>query len=237
MISLKQSISILLYEKEKILNSILQYQISNHNHYEVFATENNEEFHKIIINKCFDVCILNLNDFSNESKNFMNMHFINMLRTKNENVNIIAYHEPFFKKFVDNFSKMFLLEKPFKLVTLLNYLDSINNTETYYSSNKYLMNHIIFSPSKKTISNLKTNYTERLTEKENNLLIYFYDKKNEEKLKKDLLTKIWGFSEKINTHTLETHIYRLKQKLNKINKNLSLSLRNKNGLYYLEYKE
>ena len=237
MIFLKQNFPILLYEKEKILNSILQYQISNHNHYEVFATENNEEFHKIIINKSFDVCILNLNDFSNESKNFMNMHFINMLRTKNENVNIIAYHEPFFKKFVDNFSKMFLLEKPFKLVTLLNYLDSINNTETDYSSNKYLMNHIIFSPSKKTISNLKTNYTERLTEKENNLLIYFYDKKNEEILKKDLLTKIWGFSEKINTHTLETHIYRLKQKLNKIDKNLSLSLRNKNGLYYLEYNE
>ena len=64
------------------------------------------------------------------------------------------------------------------------------------------MDHIIFSPSKKTISNLETNYTEHLTEKENNLLIYFYNKKNEEILKKDLLIKIWGFSEKINTHTL-----------------------------------
>ena len=97
------------------------------------------------------------------------------------------------------------------------------------------MEHIVFSPSKKTISNLKTNYTEHLTEKENNLLIYFYNKKNEEIKKKDILTKIWGFSEKINTHTLETHIYRLKQKLNKIDKNLSLSLRNKKGLYYLKY--
>ena len=103
------------------------------------------------------------------------------------------------------------------------------------NSNKYLMDHIIFSPSKKTISNLETNYTEHLTEKENNLLIYFYNKKNEEILKKDLLIKIWGFSEKINTHTLETHIYRLKQKLNKIDKNLSLSLKNRNGLYYLKY--
>ena len=97
------------------------------------------------------------------------------------------------------------------------------------------MDHIIFSPSKKTISNLETNYTEHLTEKENNLLIYFYNKKNEEILKKDLLIKIWGFSEKINTHTLETHIYRLKKKLKKIDKNLSLSLRNRNGLYYLKY--
>ena len=63
---------------------------------------------------------------------------------------------------------------------------------------------------------------------------YFFPK-NEDILKKDLLIKIWGFSEKINTHTLETHIYRLKKKLNKIDKNLSLSLRNKNGLYYLKY--
>ena len=97
------------------------------------------------------------------------------------------------------------------------------------------MDHVIFSPSKKTISNLETNYTEHLTEKENNLLIYFYNKKNEDILKKDLLIKIWGFSDKINTHTLETHIYRLKKKLSKIDKNLSLSLRNRNGLYYLKY--
>ena len=136
---------------------------------------------------------------------------------------------------IDNVGKVFLLEKPFKLITLLNYLDSINYTETILNSNKYLMDHIIFSPSKKTISNLETNYTEHLTEKENNLLIYFYNKKNEEILKKDLLIKIWGFSEKINTHTLETHIYRLKKKLNKIDKNLSLSLKNRNGLYYLKY--
>ena len=134
----------------------------------------------------------------------------------------------------DNVDKFILLEKPFKLMTLLNYLDNINKTETLHNSYKYLMDHIIFSPSKKTISNLETNYTEHLTEKENNLLIYFYNNKSEEILKKDLLIKIWGFSEKINTHTLETHIYRLKQKLNKIDKSLSLLLRNRKGIYYLK---
>ena len=67
-------------------------------------------------------------------------------------------------------------------------------------------------------------------------MIYFNDNKNKKILKKVLLIKIWGFSEKINTHTLETHIYRLKQKLNKIDKNLSLSLMNRNGFYYLKYK-
>ena len=226
---MNQNLSLLLYEKEKILNSILEYQISNYN-YKVIISENHEEAYDIVTNRNFDVCILNLNDLNNESQNFLDT-----LISKNENINIIAYHEPSLKKVINNFGKLFLLEKPFKLKTLLNYLDSINNTKNLHNSNKFLMEHIVFSPSKKTISNLKTNYTEHLTEKENNLLIYFYNKKNEEIKKKDILTKIWGFSEKINTHTLETHIYRLKQKLNKIDKNLSLSLRNKKGLYYLKY--
>ena len=230
MISLKQNLSILLYEKEKILNSILHYQISKYNNYDLLVVENDEELHEIVTDRSFDACILNLNNLSNNIKNI-----INILQSKNENVNIIGYHEPFYKKMIDNVGKVFLLEKPFKLIALLNYLDSINYTETILNSNKYLMDHIIFSPSKKTISNLETNCTEHLTEKENKLLIYFYNKKNEDILKKDLLIKIWGFSEKINTHTLETHIYRLKKKLNKIDKNLSLSLRNRNGLYYLEY--
>ena len=227
---MKQNISVLLYEKEKILNSILKYQISNHNNIEVFASEKYEELNKITINRSFDAYILNLNNLGADSINFLKI-----LRSKNECANIIAYQEPFVNKMIDNLGKLYLLNKPFKLITLLDYLDNLNNTNVTHNSNKYLMDHIIFSPSKKTVSNLETNYTEHLTEKENKLLIYFYDKKNEEILKKDLLINIWGFSEKINTHTLETHIYRLKQKLNKIDKNLSLSLKNRNGLYYLKY--
>ena len=228
-VSLKQNISILLYEKEKILNSILQYQILNYNNYDVFVIENFEELHEIVMNRNFNVYILNFNDLGNNSKNF-----IKILQSKTQHINIIAYYERYQKKIIDNAEKLFLLEKPFKLITLLNHLDSINSSEPIYNSNKYLMDHIIYSPSKKTISNLETNCTEHLTEKENNLLIYLYNKKNEEILKKDLLINIWGFSEKINTHTLETHIYRLKQKLNRIDKNFSLSLKNKNGLYYLK---
>ena len=225
---MKKKLSILLYEKEKILNSILQYQILKYKSYDVLVTEDYEELDENVKKTSFDAFIFNLNYLNGESKNF-----INMIRIKNEQISIIAYHEPFLKKPIKNVDKLFLLEKPFKLITLLDYLDGINNRENFTSSNKYLMNHVIFSPSKKTIFNEETNYIEHLTEKKNNLLIYFSNKKNEEILKKDLLTKIWGFSEKINTHTLETHIYRLKQKLNKIDKNLSL--RNKNGLYYLEY--
>ena len=115
---MKQNISVLLYEKEKILNSILKYQISNHNNIEVFASEKYEELNKIIINRSFDAYILNLNNLGADSKNFFKI-----LRSKNECANIIAYQEALVNKMIDNLGKLYLLDKPFKLITLLDYLD------------------------------------------------------------------------------------------------------------------
>ena len=63
-ISLKQNLSILLYEKEKILNSILYYQISKNNNYDLLIVENDEELHKTVADRSFDACILNLNNLN-----------------------------------------------------------------------------------------------------------------------------------------------------------------------------
>ena len=230
MISLKKEFLILIYEKEKLLNSILDYQVSNYNNYKSHCVNNSEELFLVISKKKFDTCILNLNDLDNDLEKFLDTFQI-----KNTHTNIIGYYENNFKSLKSNETQLFLLKKPFKLITLLNQLENIKTLNNLENTNKTLMNHIIFSPSKKIISNLETNKIEHLTEKENNLLIYFFDRKNVEILKKDLLTNIWGVSDEINTHTLETHIYRLKQKLYKLDSNLSFSLINKNGLYLLKY--
>ena len=182
--------------------------------------------------KSFDTCIINLNYFDEDLKKLLDT----FERSNNIN-NIIGYYDHHFENSLIDKSRLVLLKKPFKLITLLNHLDNIKAKDYFDDSKKYLMNHIIFSPSKKIISNLETGNTEHLTEKENNLLIYLFNKKNIKILKKELLTNIWGVSEEINTHTLETHIYRLRQKLFKLDTNLSFSLVNKNGLYCLKYEE
>ena len=227
--SLKKDLSILLYENDKLLNSILHYQITNYENFNLLISENIESLFRITSEKKIDVFILNLDNLENELK-----AFIKILQIKNKNSDMIGYYE---NSLINNENNFFLLKKPFNLKTLINHLYNIKTDESLDISNKFLMKHLIFYPSKKIVSNVETKHTEHLTEKENNLLTYLYNKKNIEILKKDLLINIWGVSDEINTHTLETHIYRLKQKLNKLDLNLSFSLINKNGLYCLKYND
>jgi DNA-binding response OmpR family regulator len=53
----------------------------------------------------------------------------------------------------------------------------------------------------------------RLTEKETSILKYLY-RAGERTVTRDvLLSEVWGYSSGVTTHTLETHIYRLRQKI------------------------
>ncbi len=52
-----------------------------------------------------------------------------------------------------------------------------------------------------------------LTEKEVQLLAILADKKGDWVPREEILAEIWGYQEGLETHTLETHIYRLRQKI------------------------
>ena len=68
------------------------------------------------------------------------------------------------------------------------------------------------------------------------MLFYLYTNKNIEITKNHLLNEIWGVSNNINTHTLETHVYRLRQKLYKLAPELSFLLSNENGSYTMKFE-
>ncbi|MCA8899680.1 MAG: response regulator transcription factor [Hyphomonas sp.] len=53
----------------------------------------------------------------------------------------------------------------------------------------------------------------RLTEKETNILKYLYRAGGKPVARDELLSEVWGYNAAVTTHTLETHIYRLRQKV------------------------
>ena len=54
-----------------------------------------------------------------------------------------------------------------------------------------------------------------LTERESNIIIFLNNSKKPVKISK-LQTEVWGHNSKLETHTVETHIYRLRKKINDI---------------------
>ena len=55
----------------------------------------------------------------------------------------------------------------------------------------------------------------RLTEKETAILRYLYRAGQRPVSRETLLQEVWGYNSGVTTHTLETHIYRLRQKFEK----------------------
>ena len=53
----------------------------------------------------------------------------------------------------------------------------------------------------------------RLTDKETSILRYLYRAGQRPVSRETLLREVWGHSSGVTTHTLETHIYRLRQKI------------------------
>ena len=66
-----------------------------------------------------------------------------------------------------------------------------------------------------------------LTERETNLIIFIKDKKNV--TVKELQKKVWGYSPDLETHTVETHIYRLRKKMSETFGNESFISNTSNG--------
>ena len=68
-----------------------------------------------------------------------------------------------------------------------------------------------------------------LTEKETNLIIFINLKKIVNL--KDLQKEVWGYSSDLETHTVETHIYRLRKKMDETFKDTNFINHDKEGYY------
>ncbi len=103
--------------------------------------------------------------------------------------------------------------KPLSLESLLNQIQAginlVDNSEAgYLNFNRYELR-----PLQKEIYNERNGETIKLTEKEVAIIKFLYKNKDKIVSKNDLLQEVWGYSPDVSTHTIETHIYRLRQKV------------------------
>ena len=76
----------------------------------------------------------------------------------------------------------------------------------------------------------KDNLKLKLTEKEIEIIFYLNNKKIKHNVS-DLQKNIWGYSAGLETHTVETHIYRLRKKISDLFKDKKFILSHKNGYF------
>ena len=97
-----------------------------------------------------------------------------------------------------------------KLVELINikFLKKKYNQQSQIDIGTYKLNL-----NSRKIFNTKNSIN--LTEREANIIIFLYNSKKPVKISK-LQTEVWGHNSKLETHTVETHIYRLRKKINNI---------------------
>ena len=123
------------------------------------------------------------------------------------------------------------ITKPFKFPVLLARIRAQMRQHEQSENAIFTLGPYTFKPAIKILLT-KDNKKIRLTEKETNILKFLYRATNEVVPRDTLLHEVWGYNAGVTTHTLETHIYRLRQKIEPDPSNASL-LVTENGGYRL----
>tara|TARA_B100000282_G_scaffold286374_1_gene252870 strand:+ start:245 stop:925 length:681 start_codon:yes stop_codon:yes gene_type:complete len=86
-----------------------------------------------------------------------------------------------------------------------------------------------FRRNEKVLINLDTEVRVRLTEKETDILWQLWQAPQNELSRQKLLSDVWGYNDEISSHTLETHIYRLRKKIENSSSDASILTTTENG--------
>ena len=148
----------------------------------------------------------------------------NFLKEKVKNLN--SYLIISNKKYMDIDNKLVLDNKPvniFKLIEKINieFLKIQFNSQSEYKVNNYTID----LNSREMINN---NSKLKLTEKEINTITYLSKSKKPVSIN-ELQENVWSYQSDMETHTVETHIYRLRKKILNIFNDKDLIISEKNG--------
>ena len=117
---------------------------------------------------------------------------------------------------------------PIELLSFKEILNILITKYNFFKKSKIIINGYEIDSNQRVI--MKKGIKAKLTEKELNLILIL--EKNNGLRKSFLLKSIWNHSSDLETHAFETHLHRLRKKMNKFFKDTKFIIE-KNSLYYL----
>jgi DNA-binding response OmpR family regulator len=102
--------------------------------------------------------------------------------------------------------------KPYKFAVLLARIRAQLRSHEHSEGAVFRLGTYEFRPANKVLVDAHQRKI-RLTEKETNILKYLYRAGEKPVSREELLAEVWGYNAGVTTHTLETHVYRLRQKI------------------------
>ncbi len=102
--------------------------------------------------------------------------------------------------------------KPFKFSVLLARIRAHLRSHEASEDAVFRIGPYNFRPSMRLLVDMAQKKI-RLTDKETSILRYLYRSGEKPVGREELLREVWGYNSNVTTHTLETHVYRLRQKI------------------------
>ena len=127
-----------------------------------------------------------------------------LIITKKQNKN------KFLKETIDIKSCLFFEDLPLELIKIIEKINVQLIKKKYDYQSKMTISKYIINLNSRTIT--KDSKQLKLTEKEIDIILFLNENKKPQSIEK-LQNKVWGYSPDLETHTVETHVYRLRKKI------------------------
>jgi hypothetical protein len=131
------------------------------------------------------------------------------------------------QKKMNDFDNQFVLDNiPIKISKLIEKINIQSLKTQYNDKSEFKINQYTIDLNSREL--IEKNIKLKLTEKEANIIVYLFQSDNSVSVDR-LQFDVWGYRSKLETHTVETHVYRLRKKILKKFKDNNFIISNKNG--------
>ena len=202
---------ILIAESDATLRQSLATQMKLHLDFVAIQAESEEQALKLVQDYHFDIILMDTNLPNSDGRDLCRL-----MRRRGVKIPIILL-----SAFDTNADMILGLDsgasdyiiKPFPLGVLLARVRAQHRQFEVSDDATFVIGPYAFRPSTKILTHTETNKKIHLTERESAILKYLYRMGGRPAPLPVLLSEVWGYNTGVSTHALESHIYRLRKKI------------------------